>query len=495
MSEYKPYSSENGSLLMRAMETRDGYTENNCVTNTTTSMPTVDFFFQIGGCRGKEQKYLTKIFSEAFSFNALDALKLLFWSRDVRGGLGERKIFRDVLSHMSNSSSYSDVIDENISLVPVYGRWDDLFVFFDTPHEKKALDVIKMGLNAEDALCAKWMPREKSSKQAFARLIRNHMGISPKAYRSLLSKLTNVVETQMCSQEWDNISYDKLPSIAVKNYRKAFERNSPKTWLSYMKALQEGSKSVNASTLFPHDLVYDVIEGENSSINEKTLLNTQWNSLPNYILNNTKRMLPVVDTSGSMYSGYGQDKLAPIYISIALGLYIAERNEGPFKDYFMTFSKHPTLQKVQGTDLFEKVGNLKAAEWGYNTDIQAVFDKILDTALQWNLSPEDLPTTVLVLSDMEFDQAMNPSDTAYKSIQKAWFNAGLLPHMPEVVFWNLNSRSSNFPVKFDDKGTALVSGFSPTILKQLLREGDMTPQGIMRGVIDSERYKPISLGE
>lgn len=495
MSDYKPYSSsDGGSLLMRAFQTQDGYTENSCVTNTTSSMATTDFFFHIGGCRGKEQEYLAQVFSKAYAHEALDATKLLFWSRDVRGGLGERQIFRDILSYMTTIPEYSNVLYQNIPLIPVYGRWDDLFVLFDTPYEQRALKVIEMGLNAEDALCAKWMPREKSSKQAFAKKIRNFMNLSPKAYRTLLSSLTNVVETQMCSKDWSSIDYDKLPSVAIKNYRKAFERNAPLAWAQFIKELEQGTKTVNASALYPHDLVYAVME-EHQSLEEVTLLNKQWESLPNYLANNSKRILPIVDTSGSMYSGYGEGKLTPIFISISLGLYIAERNEGPFKDYFMTFSEKPAIQKVEGNSLVEKVGNLKSADWGYCTNIEAVFDKILNTALSWNLNPSDLPTTVLVLSDMEFDQAMNADNTAYKSVQKKWFEAGLFDYLPEIIFWNLNSRSSNFPVKFDDRGTALISGFSPAVLKHLLTDGDMTPESIMRNVIDSERYKILSLGQ
>ena len=491
---YTPYSQASTSLL-GAMQTEDERTLNDCVTHSTTGNPLVDMFFQMGAMRGKPNEMLIRLMTSAFSTNQLDAMKLFFWARDVRGGAGERQSFRTLLQFMSQNPEYHNVLRHNLSLIPVYGRWDDVLVLFGTPLENDTLEIISKGLTSNEGLCAKWMPREKSSKKEIAQKIRKHMGLSPKKYRKLLSDNTSVVETAMCSKDWSSISYGGVPSIAMKNYRKCFERQDSSRWNKYLHALEAGEEKVNASAIFPHNIVLSVLNNiDHLGLQEKRLLNQQWLSLPNYMEGNTKRILPVVDTSGSMYSGYNcNSSLLPIHVSLSLGLYIAERNEGPFKDHFMTFSSTPIIQKVAGNDIQSKLVSLKNADWGYNTNIEAVFDRILDTAIKWQVSADQMPTTVLILSDMEFDRAAEPSETAYQAIAQKWERAGYSQVLPEIVFWNLDAKSSNFPVKFDQRGSAMISGFSPSILKQLLSGSDITPEGIMRATINSDRYSIITL--
>lgn len=482
--------------LTTAMETGSTRTLNDCATNSSTSNTLVDLFFQLNVMRGRSDTDIISLFNRAFAQDQLAAMRILFYSRDIRGGQGERNTFRIILQNLA-TGSHANWVQKNIQLIPHFGRWDDLLVLFGTPLESAALNCISTALNAGDALCAKWMPREKSSKGYIACKIRNRMGITPRQYRKLLTTLTSVVETQMCAQEWSDISYSSVPSIAMKNYRRAFERHTPQRWTSYIEDLKSGKTTVNAGTLYPHDLVRPFLSESSygrlssMSVNEQSLLNEQWNTLPNYLEGNSERILPVVDTSGSMYGGYYcSGSLRPIEVSVALGLYIAERNKGVFHDHFITFSQSPTLQKVAGSTLRDRVQSVKTADWGYNTDLQKVFELILNSALRHSVTEDDMPTMVIIFSDMEFDQACSVNDTAMQSIRQKYQLAGYT--LPKVVFWNLNAKTDNFPVKCNEAGTALVSGFSPSIMKQLLSGKDFSPEAIMHSVIDSERYACVS---
>lgn len=471
-------------------------TENLCATNEDSGSTLVNLFFEIAAMRSRPEEDAANLFFKAFESDQLSALKILFWARDIRGGQGERRVFRTVLPYLANSST--PLLRANIHLIPEYGRWDDLFALFGTPLEGDALALIDSALTGSDAqpLCAKWMPREKSAKSGIARKIRKHMNLSPSAYRKLLSRLTKVVETDMCANNWDGIKYSSVPSVAMNVYRKAFERHSPERWSSYLNDLESGKETVNASVLYPHQVVKPLIEEryaydmspESDAPADNRLLEQQWKALPNYLLKNPHRILPVVDTSGSMYTGEG---LQPIEVSVSLGLYIAERNNGPFKDHFITFSDTPSLQRLRGETLKERVTNLLCADWGMSTNIEAVFNLILSQAKGNDISEEDMPSMVLILSDMEFNQcATNYSMTAMQSIASKYAEAGY--KIPSIIFWNLNARGNNFPVKFDEKGTALVSGFSPSILTHILSSGTITPIDVVNEVLESERYSLIT---
>ena len=470
-------------------------TENDCVTHVTSSSPVVDLFFKIAAMRNANDEEVISSFTPAFHYDTEAALKILFWARDIRGGQGERKVFRTIVSHLAHN--HANILSPSVRLFPVYGRWDDLLSLFSTPLEGEALSFIDDALtgklsSSEASLCAKWMPREKSSKSVFANKIRSHMSMSSVAYRKLLSGLSKTVETSMCSNNWDDIEYSHVPSVAMNLYKKAFARHSPARWESYLSDLKSGITKVNSSALYPYQVIKPLMNGYDLEEGDKFIAEKQWESLPNYLMNNPYRILPVIDTSGSMMANYGATGPAPIDVSVSLGLYIAERNNGPFKDHFLTFSGTPTLQRINGSDLYSKVQNLKRADWDMNTDIEATFDKILSSALSNDISEDDMPNMILILSDMEFDQAAGNSytSTAMESIRAKYSAAGY--ELPNIVFWNLAARGSNFPVKFDELGTAMVSGFSPAILVHILSSGVVSPEAIMNQVIDSERYSAIN---
>lgn len=491
MEPYQSYvKHSNQTSLIDAFDNLTAKTLNGCATNITSSNPLVDLFFTINTFRNKEKTEVLSAFYNAYTYSPVQALKILFWSRDIRGGQGERKTFRTCIKDLALKGKCKSVLPH----IPYFGRWDDVLVFMDTPLENEALALIKSALDNDDALCAKWMPREKSSKSAHAVKIRNYLKLTPKQYRKMLSTLTKVVENQMCSNDWNSIEYGRVPSRATLIYRKAFERNSPVKWEEYVQAVQAGEEKVNAGALYPYDIVVkiwdDYIYSElnfHSASTELSILDEQWKALPNYLENSSERILPLVDTSGSMYSGSGSP--LPIQVSVSLGLYIAERNEGPFKDHFLTFSQNPTMQKIEGDNIQKKLISLKNADWGYNTDLEAVFQTLLNAALASEVSATEMPTVILIFSDMEFDQATNSSLTAYETMQALYSSYGY--QLPKIVFWNLDTKTSNFPVRFDQEGTAMVSGFSPSLMTQILAGGDITPESIMSKTIDSERYSCI----
>ena len=469
-------------------------TANGGATNASSLSSCVDLFFQVGSMRGKEEEDILVAWTKAFLEDPQTALKILFWSRDVRQGAGERRVFRTVLSHLATRNS--DLFTQNlIAQIPEFGRWDDLLVFFGTGVEVYAVNVIRDALRNDDALCAKWMPREKGSKSHIARALRNHLGMNPKSYRKMLSRLTSVVETQMCDRNWDEINYSHVPSQAMRIYKNAFKRQSPESWNEYVEKLTSGEAKVNAGAIHPHEILGDYISissnghGYPGRYSTKIqdipqIVEEQWNALPNWMSANSGNILPVVDTSGSMMG-------LPIKVAVSLGIYISERVQGPFKNHFVTFSENPRMQKMKGESLHQKLTSICNSGWGMSTNIEGTFDAILHHAVSSGATAKDMPKTILILSDMEFDSCASINETAMQSIRRQYNESGF--DLPNIVFWNLNARLGNVPVRFDEQGTALVSGFSPTIMKSLLSDAEnFTPESIMRTTINAPRYERIS---
>ena len=476
--------------LVNALRTKNTVTENGMVTSKSTLSATLDLFFVIGAIRKQintiegTQRIIAK-FEAARNEDSLITRKILFWSRDIRGGAGEREAFRTLIRYAAKNYP-QDVID-NIHLISEYGRWDDLFCLFNTPVESNAIELIINSLKDESkrSLLAKWLPRLGGKvgdrKKHIANKVRNAMGLTPKEYRKMLVELTNVVETPMCAKEFDKINYEHVPSLAMSRYSKAFFKNDPTRFGEYKTALEKGEAKVNASAVYPYDIT------KNLSYGDSGLAVEQWKALPNYLEGSNERVLPVCDVSGSMDTTVGGNTTA-MQVCISLGLYISERNEGPFKDAFITFSSRPQLQYLTG-DLKSRYRQLENAEWGMSTDLEATFDLVLNQAKKHNIDAEEMPTCILIMSDMEFNQATRTSDTAIDMIRRKYEDSGY--EMPKVVFWNIASRQDNFPVKSDENGTALVSGFSPSILKTVLAGNAMNPVQIMLDTLNTPRYEAI----
>jgi hypothetical protein len=476
------------STLVNAMRTGDTFTENGMVTNSSSLSATLNLFFVIGAIRNQMKtedgkNRLIGLFEAAHNEDALLTRKLLFWARDVREGAGEREAFRVLLRYASDR--YPDEVISNLHLISEFGRWDDLFVTFGTPVEENAINLIIDGLESGNGLLAKWMPRTggkvSAEKKFIANRVRSVMGLSPKEFRKLIVGLTNVVETKMCAKEFDNIEYSKVPSVAMARYTKAFGKNDNEGFTAYIESLKKGETKVNAGAVYPYDILKTMNRGNQSLANE------QWKALPNFLMDSKERVLPVCDVSGSMSTAVSGETTA-MDVCISLGLYISERNVGPFKDAFVTFSSRPQLQYLTG-DLISRYRQLQRADWGMSTNLEATFKMVLDQAVKHKVPTIEMPTAILIMSDMEFNSAVDRNHRALDMIRSNYEQAGY--EMPKVIFWNLCSRHNNFPVQAGENNTALISGFSPSILKSVLAGEVMNPVNIMLKALNVERYSMV----
>jgi hypothetical protein len=464
--------------LVKATLSKTNTTANGMTTHSTSLNKCLDLFFIAGASRNMSETDITKMFIAAVAENNNIALKILFWARDVRGGAGERRFFR--ICMLALSENYPDLCAKVTEHIPEYGRWDDIF-YGDT---NEAITSIMWALGSANALCAKWMPR----KGPVAEEIRKAMGMTPKEYRKTLVALTNVVESKMCKKQWNKIEFSKIPSIAFSRYRNAFWRNDGSRFAEFLTDVKEGKQKINAGAIFPHDIIRPYLD---MRCQKDDAITEQWNALPNYMEGSKENILPVCDVSGSMQG-------LPMEVSISLGIYISERNEGTFKDAFITFSSQPTMEYLQG-DVWERARQLSMANWCMSTDLEATFDLVLDSAVRDNVPQSQMPTKLLIISDMEFNQATgggywdsNNSDwnpTAMEMVKEKYKNAGY--EMPGIVFWNVNGRMGNVPTKADTENTALVSGFSPAILTSVLGGELPTPLEVMFQTLNNERYKRI----
>jgi hypothetical protein len=458
-------------------------TANGMKARATSASAVLDFFGKAGSSRGTA---LQKEFMAALVDNQDLALRALLWTRDIRGGAGERKQFRDLLAALESVDP--TLAGRIMHKIPELGRFDDLFAYADPINRRKALQMYAAALRNGDGLAAKWAPREKSSKKAIAEQLRMFMGLTRSEYRKMLARLTKVVESQMCAKEWNSINFSHVPSVASARYQKAFGRNAGEAYSAYLRELQKPEAErdpkvkINASAVYPYDVVKSVVRG-NAAIADQ-----QWKALPNYV--GDARILPMVDVSGSMGSlRYSTGSVQPIDVAISLGLYLSEKNTSDFKDMFLTFSGSPKLEVLRGT-LSQRVAQLEKAHWQMNTNLHRAFDKILHVAVRGRVAAADMPEMLLILSDMQFDSCTRYDDSAQQMIARKYAAAGYT--VPLIVFWNLYTYGrDNTPVRFDDRGVCHVSGFSPAIMKAVLSVKeleDFTPFNVMVRTLLQERY-------
>ena len=336
------------------------------------------------------------------------------------------------------------------------------------------------------SLLTKWLPSENASSKKtieIAKEIRTFLNLTPKEYRKMLSmgrKHLDLVERKMCSNNWDQINYKGVPSKAALNYKDAFEKHDEVRYQQFIADVKSGKTTINAGTLYPYDIVEKCFVGDDSST-----LDVLWSSLPDYTNGDATNGIVVADVSGSM-SG------RPMAVSISLAMYISERNNGAFKDYFISFSEAPTLQKVVGNNIREKVRNLQSADWGLSTNLESVFDLILDSAVENSIPVSEMPAKLYIVSDMEFNAALkHPNLTLFQNIDAAYKAAGY--QRPELVFWNVNAKNLQSPIRFDEKGTCLVSGCSPSILTSLLAGEIISAEQVMLDTINAVRYSVVTV--
>lgn len=467
------------------------FTENAAKAHRTTENYLLDFFAQGGALRNRDEDEIVELFARAFATNEVKALKLLFYFRDVRGGQGERRMFRVILSHLIKTDP--DVAFKIMKLIPEYGRWDDLYVYADTSLEKHMFSLmaeqlfqdVKAYQNDQPiSLLAKWMKSERThGKVNYLGLkTRNALTLTSKEYRKLLSalrKYIDIVERKMSAKEWDEINFEKVPSQAMFKYSRAFARQSDGYEL-YLNQVESGEKTIAAKTLYPHQIVGQVLDGYSYD----KAHDLQWNALPNFLGGESADALVMADVSGSMFHGYNT---IPLHVSVGLAIYIAERMEGAYHNHFLTFSREPDLVEIVGRNIYEKVNMVRKSDWGMNTDLEAAMLSILKTAINNNISPKELPKRLIVISDMEFDRGSTSSYLS-KGIESTYLRYGY--KLPKIVWWNVDARNTQFPMTKTDN-CLMVSGASPEIISAVLKDDFITPVGLMENVINRERYNLI----
>lgn len=480
------------NTLIENLEKENNYTEteNSALTYKSTLSNIIDFFGLGASMRKRSENDILQLFGRAFSEDKLIALKILFYLRDARSGQGERRTFKTIIKWLGNN--YPDILSKNLDIIPEFGRWDDLFALEDTKVWNDVLNIInnefnKVLQNHTPSLFFKWCPSINTSSEKtrnLANKIRKHLGLSEKQYRKILSKARenlNIVERNMCSNNWENIEYSKVPSKASLIYKDAFLRHDKIGYSKYIEDVKSGKTKINASVTYPYEIVERILYKNDDS----ETLDVIWDSLPDYMGENNHSGIVVADVSGSMFG-------RPMAVSVSLAMYFAERNKGQFANTFITFSEEPELEKVIGNNIREKITNLVSSNWGMNTNLQSVFDLILKTAVNNKISQEEMPDTIYIVSDMQFDVACQDNNTTnYESIRSKYEEHGY--KQPNVVFWNVNALSNQSPITKNDKGTCIVSGCSPIILKTLLGGGEMTALDVLIETISKERYNKIIL--
>lgn len=451
----------------------------NNATTTANGMPAfkstnsalLDLFSKIGDAREVD---LTEEFKAALKEQQEVAVRTLLWARDVRGGAGERKTFRTLLGVLACDSDFEHMPGV-IKLIPEVGRWDDLLILLDTKYEPLAIEQIGQALKAGNGLTAKWMPRQGKVAQH----LRTSLGMTPKQWRKTLVNLTNVVETQMCQREWSAIEYQKVPSKAIGKYARAFGRQDGERFTAFKQKVENGEAKINAGAVYPYDVVHLLSR-------DALLAEVQWKALPDYVNGSDERAICVVDVSASMDSTIGGTSVTCMDVAISLGIYTSERLQGVFKDTIITFTDNPKIMKFkEGASLAERVRQ-SMTDVGYSTNLEGVYDAILKAAVSNNVSEDQMPTKVLMISDMQFNQQVKGDLSVVPMIRQKYEKAGY--KMPSLVFWNVGAaKYGNSPFTVAAEGTCMVSGFSPSILSTILSGKDGSIE-VMLDAVGKERY-------
>ncbi|WP_026513305.1 DUF2828 family protein [Butyrivibrio sp. LB2008] len=480
-------------------ESNRTYTENGANTYVSTRSECLDLFATIGALRNASDEDIINRFVKAYAENAELAMKMLFFARDIRGGLGERRVFKVILKYLAVNEPLS--VRKNIENIAEYGRYDDLLALMDTPVEKEASDYIEKTLRAdmealaqdgEDAkvsLLAKWLPSINASNRDTvrnAKKIARAMKMTDSEYRKALSALRaqiKIIENNLREKDY-SFDYEKQASKALYKYRRAFIRNDGERYRSFIQKAKENPTVMHTGTLTPYDVIAPVIKRAEITEDERSAMDATWNALENYA--GSENSLVVVDGSSSMYWGINT---SPAAVAQSLGIYFAEKNTGAFHNHFITFSNRPRLVEIKGRDIVEKVRYCMGFNECSNTDLEKTFMLILNTAVRNNLKQSDMPEKLYIISDMEFDMcAKNSGMTNFENAKAEFERRGF--KLPQIVFWNVNSRNTQQPVEMNEQGVALVSGCNPQIFS-MLKDGNFEPYKFMMSVLSSKRYERI----
>jgi hypothetical protein len=501
---------------------------------TGTSSGRVSLYFK--SVRGLNAPRLYEYLGAAASEDVTDAFLLAFHIRDCRGGKGERDLGRQALVWLF--LNYPDEFMRVVPLMAEYGRWDDILQFWpsvldlrdlifvrknwaSTVPDARALkklrglqdqfvllvydqltaDVANLKEGKPVSLCAKWAPTEGDALDCEHSVVQTLCRVgkmTPKTYRKAfttpLRAYIKVVERYMCLKDWDKIEYSKVPSCAMKRLKKAFSKNDPERFAEWQRNLELGNTTVKGAQLFPHELIHEVRTKHHSD----PVCEGQWRVLEEMTaeMGSLTDSIAVCDVSPSMQSwtSTANRKLSftPMDVGMAISLLIGHVVKGAFHNHIITFDDTPTFHLLKDGSLLERYRALSQAKWGHSTNLQAVFDLILTQAKKHKLKAEDLPKRIFIVSDMQFDVAIpkqGHEETNFSAIDAKYKASGY--SRPQLVFWNVNGESSDYPVTVNEQGTAMISGFSTSVMKAILDGSEFTPLSIMRNTLDSDRYKPV----
>jgi len=473
-------------------------TENGAVALNTTGDARLDLFGTIGSLRSAEKERITRLFAEAWKVDPLFATKIAFYARDVRGGLGERQTFRTILQYMA--AYHPEALRPNLDLIGVYGRYDDLYCLIGTPLEdemwaamKKQFEEDRQNLREGNALSllAKWIKTADASSEKTRQLgilTAQKLGYSVYEFKRLvraMRKQIGIVETLMSAGRWDEIRYSAVPSRAMMIYRKAFMKHDPERYGRFVQKAVSGEEKIHSATLYPYDIVEKVMHMNwyGCRITEDAALEAQWRQLPDYVEKGTNALV-IADTSGSMYG-------RPLATSVGLAVYFAERNAGPYHNMFMSFSGTSRIHMLKGETLAQKIRSIDMSDWQMNTNLQAAFDHVLEIAVMNHVPTEDMPKALIVISDMEIDHCGDEDWTFYEKMANRYRAFGY--RIPNIIFWNVDSRHDIFHTDKSRAGVQLASGQSAAVFRQVMQCVGMDPVEAMEKIINSERYAAIAV--
>ena len=477
-------------------EANQTYTENGALTHASSGSACLDLFAAAGALRSADGAVIEEMVRRAFAEEGTLTLKIIFYARDVRMGLGERRFFRIALQTLAWEAPQA--VERNLPYVVELGRYDDLLCLWNTPCEQAMLERIAEQLRLDQAaheagqnvsLLAKWLPSVNASSAATVqqgKRLAAALGLSQKQYRQLLTVLRtdiDILEDHLRRRDY-TFDYAKQPGQAMLKYWQAFLRNDGERYSDYMEQVRAGQAMLKTGTLYPSEVIRPCLQRLSEA--KRQVLETTWRALPDYT--GGENALVVADGSGSMYSW---NNAQPALTALSLAIYFAQRNQGAFHNHFITFSMRPQLVEIKGRDIYEQVRTCASYNEVANTNLQAVFDLILRTACKHHLSQAELPQTLYIISDMEFDScAANAGVTNFEQARERYAQAGY--HLPKVVFWNVAAHQAQQPVRQNEQGAVLISGCSPKVF-ELALSGETTPYQYMMSVLTAERYESISI--
>ncbi len=493
-------------LNMLKQEANRTLTENGAVTYESTGSECLDLFGTIGALRRESDQEIISRFVRAYTENPDMAMKLLFFARDIRGGMGERRIFRVILNWLAVNEPAS--VKKNIAYIAEYGRYDDLLALLGTVCEKAALDYLKkqfdkdmtaLAAGEKVSLLGKWLPSVNASSAETvmaAKKIVRAFGMTDAVYRKALASLRahiRILENNLREKDY-TFDYEKQPSRAMFKYKSAFMRNDRERYRSFLNRAQKGQALLHADQVCPYELVESCLKTgwywddrsfmRNITPDEKAVLNATWNAMPDY--GNEENALAIIDTSGSMYC---DGKPIPAAVALSLGLYFAEHNKGAFRNHFIEFSERPQLIEIKGKTFADRLRYVTTFNEVADTNLEKVFDLLLDTAIKHQIPQEELPVKLILISDMEFNACVSGADkTNFEYAKRRFEEAGY--RLPDIIFWNVASRNRQQPVRQNEQGIALISGATPRIFS-MVAGGNLSPYSFMLEVLESERYSRI----